>query len=58
MKGIQKWESGIKLGPFKKKKKNTWEFQVSDQVLEKWPPYRPTIFAFFLSFTFTDLLQA
>lgn len=34
MKGIQKRESGITLGPFKKKK-TTWEFQVSDQVLEK-----------------------
>lgn len=37
----------MKLGPFKKQ--NTWEFQVSDQVLEKLPPYMPTLFSFFKS---------
>lgn len=47
MKGIEKWESEIRLGPFKKQ--NTWEVQVSDQVLEKLPPYMPSIFSFFHS---------
>jgi len=44
MKVIQKWESGIRLGPFKKQ--NTREFQVADQVLEKLPSYMPTTFSF------------